>query len=103
MSIQWLLLTLLMHISYSPDASKYFRNGRLNYPAADTTPQSQKYVKSLKSLKNTILPRTRTNLAFLDLVQKMLTYDPNKRITAREALRHRFFHIDFDEFGREIV
>ncbi|CDS11137.1 hypothetical protein LRAMOSA03400 [Lichtheimia ramosa] len=87
----------------SPDASKYFRNGRLNYPAADTTPQSQKYVKSLKSLKNTILPRTRTNLAFLDLVQKMLTYDPNKRITAREALRHRFFHIDFDEFGREIV
>lgn len=92
-----------MHISYSPDASKYFRNGRLNYPASDTTPQSQKYVKSLKSLKSTILPRTRTNLAFLDLVQKMLTYDPNKRITAREALRHRFFHIDFDEFGREIV
>ncbi|CDH58622.1 cmgc clk protein kinase [Lichtheimia corymbifera JMRC:FSU:9682] len=87
----------------SPDASKYFRNGRLNYPASDTTPQSQKYVKSLKSLKSTILPRTRTNLAFLDLVQKMLTYDPNKRITAREALRHRFFHIDFDEFGREIV
>ncbi|KAI7882682.1 kinase-like protein [Lichtheimia hyalospora FSU 10163] len=86
-----------------PDASKYFRNGRLNYPASDTTPQSQKYVKSLKSLKNTIQPRTRTNLAFLDLVQKMLTYDPNKRITAREALRHRFFHIDFDEFGREIV
>ena len=86
----------------SRDASKYFKGGRLCYPAADTTAHSQKYVKSLKSLKNTILPRTRTNVALLDLLQKMLTYDPAKRISARDALRHRFFHIDFDSFGREI-
>ncbi|GAA5999674.1 CDC2/CDK family serine/threonine-protein kinase [Rhodotorula paludigena] len=28
----------------------------------------------------------------IDLLQKTLTYDPRRRITAREALRHPFFH-----------
>ncbi|KAI9246464.1 kinase-like domain-containing protein [Phascolomyces articulosus] len=88
--------------SASREASKYFKSGRLCYPASDTTAQSQKYVKNLKSLKNTIVPRNRTNSALLDLLQKMLTYDPAKRITARDALRHRFFHIEFDKYGREM-
>lgn len=29
--------------------------------------------------------------AGLDLIQKLLTYDPEKRITADEALRHPYF------------
>lgn len=29
--------------------------------------------------------------AGLDLIQKLLTYDPEKRITAEEALRHPYF------------
>jgi dual-specificity kinase len=32
----------------------------------------------------------------------MLVYDPAARITAREALRHPFFLMPFDELGQEI-
>lgn len=27
----------------------------------------------------------------LDLLDKMLVYDPNKRISAKEALKHKYF------------
>ncbi|KAI9322390.1 kinase-like domain-containing protein [Dichotomocladium elegans] len=86
----------------SSEACAYFKNGRLTYPGPNTSLQSQKSVKALKSLKYTIQPRTQANNALVDLLQKLLTYDPAKRITAREALRHFFFRIEFDEYGREI-
>ena len=35
----------------------------------------------------------------LDLLSKMLTYDPTKRITARDALRHKWF-ADLNEYVR---
>ncbi|KAF7731770.1 dual specificity protein kinase kns1 [Apophysomyces ossiformis] len=84
----------------SREAQKYFKDGRLKYPAHDTTKQSRKYVRALKPLEEIISPSTTLTRNFLDLVSKMLLYDPNERITAREALRHPFFHIDFDEYGR---
>ncbi|KAG0165840.1 dual specificity protein kinase kns1 [Apophysomyces sp. BC1034] len=86
----------------SRDAQKYFKDGRLKYPAHDTTKQSRKYVRALKPLEEIISPSTTLTRHFLDLVGRMLLYDPNSRITAREALRHPFFHINFDEYGRVI-
>ncbi|KAI8327136.1 kinase-like domain-containing protein [Choanephora cucurbitarum] len=86
----------------SREAQKFFKNGKLKYPDVDTTEQSKKYVRALKLLKRIVNPTTNAKYQFLDLLTKMLVYDPDARITAREALRHPFFMINFDEFGREI-
>lgn len=32
-----------------------------------------------------------TNVHFLDLVRKLLMFDPKQRITVRDALRHPYF------------
>ncbi|EIE88670.1 hypothetical protein RO3G_13381 [Rhizopus delemar RA 99-880] len=93
----------------SKDAKKHFENGKLKYPTTDTSKQSKKYVHALRLLKDIICPPNNTlfttsnaRIQFLDLLSKMLVYDPSKRISAREALRHPFFMINFDEWGREI-
>jgi len=40
-----------------------------------------------------IIPQTdMINVHFLDLVRKLLMFDPKQRITVREALRHPYFH-----------
>jgi len=36
------------------------------------------------------------SLAAIDLLEKMLTYEPAQRITAREALNHPYFSVQFD-------
>ncbi|KAI9272429.1 kinase-like domain-containing protein [Helicostylum pulchrum] len=84
------------------EAQKFFKDGKLRYPADDTTKQSRKYVRALKLLKYIIDPQTNAKNQFLDLLSKMLVYDPSLRITAREALRHPFFMMRFDDLGREI-
>ncbi|GAA5808174.1 hypothetical protein MFLAVUS_001558 [Mucor flavus] len=83
------------------EAQKFFKEGKLRYPADDTTKQSRKYVRALKLLKYIIDPQTNAKAQFLDLLSKMLVYDPSLRITAREALRHPFFMMRFDDLGRE--
>ncbi|KAI8094744.1 kinase-like domain-containing protein [Thamnidium elegans] len=84
------------------EAQKFFKDGKLRYPDVDTTKQSRKYVRALKLLKYIIDPQTNAKNQFLDLLSKMLVYDPSLRITAREALRHPFFMMRFDDLGREI-
>ncbi|CAO0789527.1 unnamed protein product [Mucor circinelloides] len=86
----------------SRDAQKFFKDGKLKYPDVDTTKQSKKYVRALKLLKHIVNPHNNARFQFLDLLSKMLVYDPAARITARDALRHPFFLISFDELGREI-
>jgi serine/threonine protein kinase len=39
-------------------------------------------------------PKDETTEIFLDLVSKMLRYDPSERIRAAEALSHPFFSLD---------
>lgn len=87
----------------SREAQKFFKDGKLDYPTVETTKQSKKYVKALKSLKLTVDPHTNARSLFLDLLSRMLVYDPANRLSAREALRHPFFMIQFDDFGREIM
>ncbi|ORY02722.1 kinase-like protein [Basidiobolus meristosporus CBS 931.73] len=85
------------------NTQKYFKNSRLNYPNQDTNRTSQKYVKNMKPIESIIPPLTNCNAYLLDLVKKMLTYDTAQRITAREALNHPYFSIQFDDRGEEIV
>ncbi|MCJ1250374.1 dual specificity protein kinase kns1 [Trapelia coarctata] len=75
----------------SNQASKYFKNLKLNYPDKDTTKASKKYVNAMKVLTDIIPSTTTFNKLFLDLLRQIFVYDPNKRITAKNALKHPWF------------
>jgi len=47
-----------------------------------------------------IRPDTELNRELLDLLQHIFVYDPSRRITADQALRHRYFRIPADSSVR---
>lgn len=72
-------------------AAKYFKRLKLDYPTAETTRASKRFVKAMKQL-NDIIPSANPFLKnFLDLLKKIFVYDPTRRITAKEALQHPWF------------
>ncbi|ORY90604.1 kinase-like domain-containing protein [Lobosporangium transversale] len=92
-------------------SQKYFVHGRLDYPNDETKRNSRKYVKALKPLREYVIPSesgsngnreeiSDFSLDFVDLLSRLLTYDPAERITAAEALRHPFFNYIVDENGQ---
>ncbi|KAF9433846.1 dual specificity protein kinase kns1 [Entomortierella beljakovae] len=87
-------------------AQKYFVHGRLDYPNDETKRNSRKYVKALKQLKDYAVPTSNRaeNLEFAgdlkDLLTRLLAYDPEKRITAAQALKHPYFSYVVDESGQ---
>ncbi|KAL2256690.1 hypothetical protein VTK26DRAFT_1302 [Humicola hyalothermophila] len=72
-------------------ASKYFKRLKLDYPTPDTTRASRRFVKAMKKLHEIIPPTNKFMAQFLDLLQKIFVYDPNQRITAKQALQHPWF------------
>ncbi|KAI0527999.1 kinase-like domain-containing protein [Xylaria bambusicola] len=75
----------------SGSPAKYFKRLKLDYPTADTTRASRRFVRNMKRLSD-IIPATSPFLRlFLDLLHKIFVYDPAKRITARQALAHPWF------------
>ncbi|KAJ1335061.1 dual-specificity kinase [Microdochium nivale] len=72
-------------------ASKYFKRLKLDYPTAETTRASRRFVKNMKRLEDIMPPSNNFLKLFLDLLKKIFVYDPAKRITAREALEHPWF------------
>ncbi|GAP89773.1 putative CMGC CLK protein kinase [Rosellinia necatrix] len=75
----------------SNSPAKYFKRLKLDYPTAETTRASRRFVRHMKRLSD-IIPTTSPFLRlFLDLLQKIFIYDPAKRITARQALEHPWF------------
>lgn len=72
-------------------ASKYFKRLKLDYPTADTTRASRRFVKNMKHLCDIIPSHNPFLKLFLDLLEKIFVYDPSKRITARQALEHPWF------------
>ncbi|KAJ3578462.1 hypothetical protein NPX13_g2103 [Xylaria arbuscula] len=71
--------------------AKYFKHLKLDYPTANTTRASRRFVRNMKRLSD-IIPATSPFLRlFLDLLHKIFIYDPSRRITARQALAHPWF------------
>eukprot|EP00250_Pteridium_aquilinum_P021713 c25203_g1_i14 orf=728-1678(+) len=75
-------------------AQKYFRHGkRLNWPDRSTSGESIRAVHKLSRLRDLVLEHTdNTGSSLVDLLERMLKYDPYDRPTAKEALDHPFFH-----------
>ncbi|KAF9274631.1 dual specificity protein kinase kns1 [Mortierella alpina] len=90
-------------------ASKYFVHGKLDYPNKDTKGNSRKYVKALRPLKEYVTPTSddvldlRFASDFVDLLRRLLAYDPNERITASQALRHPYFNYILDDSGQVVA
>ena len=95
---------------------EWFKDGRIDFPKAKSTRQSKKDVRATKPLRvSTPFPRVRPyrmltaaaqdiitssdmiNRHFLDLVTKLLAWDPAQRITVREALSHPYFSLSIPE------
>ena len=55
----------------------------------------------MKRLEEIIQPTNQFNRHFLDLLRKIFIYDPKKRITAREALKHPWFDELVEDDGTE--
>lgn len=80
--------------SCSKVAQKMFRpSGRLDYPNRETSKDSRKFVKDVRTLTELLPPKSEFNFLFCDLLQKIFVYDPAARITAPEALKHPLFGI----------
>ena len=52
-------------------------------------------------LQDIIPDHTQFNRHFLDLLRRIFVYDPSKRITAKEALKHPWFREHFEDDGTE--
>lgn len=87
--------------SSSNSASKYFNRSKIDYPSAETTRASRKYVRAMKPLTEFIPTNTPFNRSFLDLLQQIFVYDPKNRITAKEALKHPWFKETLVDDGTE--
>ncbi|KAI7829372.1 kinase-like domain-containing protein [Gamsiella multidivaricata] len=86
-------------------SQKYFVQGRLDYPNEETKRNSRKYVKALRPLRVCVpIHVFEENSAFarefLDLLSRLLAYDPAERITAAQALRHPYFNYVVNENGQ---
>ncbi|TFK72959.1 CMGC/CLK protein kinase [Pluteus cervinus] len=70
---------------------EFFKDAKLDWPKAKASKQSRKDVRETRSLMEVIPPVDHINRQFLNLVQKLLTFDPAQRISVREALNHPYF------------
>ncbi|XP_028924804.1 dual specificity protein kinase CLK1 isoform X1 [Ornithorhynchus anatinus] len=80
---------LPMHMIQKTRKRKYFHHDQLDW---DEHSSAGRYVsRRCKPLKEFMLSQDTDHEHLFDLIQKMLEYDPSKRITLREAMKHPFF------------
>ncbi|KAI1289313.1 Serine/threonine-protein kinase Doa [Halotydeus destructor] len=69
--------------------TRYFTHGRLNW---DEKSSAGRYVReNCKSLRRYMLSDNEDHRLLFDLVQRMLDYDPESRISVGDTIRHPFF------------
>lgn len=62
----------------------------MDFPNSGVSRSSRKYVKSLRSLAQIITPTSTHNKLFLDLVVRLLEFDPDVRMNVGQAMRHPY-------------
>ncbi|CCM04982.1 uncharacterized protein FIBRA_07180 [Fibroporia radiculosa] len=72
---------------------EFFKEGKLDWPKPKVSRQSKKDVRACRSLQEIIPPTDMINRQFLDLVRRLLTFDPAQRTSVREALNHPYFSL----------
>ncbi|EDR08442.1 uncharacterized protein LACBIDRAFT_143963, partial [Laccaria bicolor S238N-H82] len=71
---------------------EFFKEGaKLDWPKPKASRQSKKDVRATRPLSEVIPPTDLINKQFLNLVQRLLAFDPAQRITVRDALSHPYF------------
>lgn len=75
---------------------RYFQRDRLNWPDGADGRKSIRAVRKMVELRETLREKADTGLRpyladALDLLHKLLAYEPKERLTAHEALQHSFF------------
>ncbi|KAF9000601.1 kinase-like domain-containing protein [Cyathus striatus] len=77
---------------------EFFKEGhKLDWPKPKASRQSKKDVRATRPLADVIPPHDPINRQFLNLVQRLLAFDPAQRITVREALNHPYFSLTIPE------
>lgn len=77
---------------------EFFKEGaRLDWPKPKASRQSKKDVRATRPLQDVIPPTDQINKQFVDLVRRLLAFDPAQRITVRDALRHPYFSYNVPE------
>ncbi|KAK2496714.1 hypothetical protein MC885_008098 [Smutsia gigantea] len=78
------------HMIQKTRKRKYFHHDRLDW---DEHSSAGRYVsRRCKPLKEFMISQDSEHELLFDLIHKMLEYDPAKRITLKEALKHPFFY-----------
>ena len=70
---------------------EFFRGSKLDYPNANTSKQSRKVVRGMKRIDEIIQGRDLSSLQLINLLQQMLTFDQDERITVQQAVEHPYF------------
>lgn len=79
-----------MALTSDSHAKKYFDDsGKLRWPELA---QSKSSVKNVNAVSSITAMFAEDKALLVDLVKQMLVFEPEKRITAREALRHNLFN-----------
>jgi len=74
--------------------SEFFsKEGHLAWPKPKATRQSKRDVRNTRPLEEVVPPIDNINRQFLDLVRRLLAFDPAERSTVREALNHPYFSL----------
>ncbi|NXN92486.1 CLK1 kinase, partial [Rhinopomastus cyanomelas] len=77
------------HMREKTRKRRYFHKGQLNWN--EYSPQGRNISRHYRPLKEYMVSHDSAHINLFDLIEKMLEYDPAKRITLEEALSHPFF------------